>query len=193
MNEEELKDLWQTDRHAPTIDFARIEKLSIDWRKRLRRKVIADIWAQILATIAGVLLFIFYPGLLFFSLTVIALGIWYVRELRGLYQTESGESEHLPVRDLLNLKIRTFENYFRRTRFVMYVITPLMIASALYGLGFFTFSSIVSGEKTVFLLACFVGYEVIAFGFSEIYFKILYTPALNELKNLLMQLEIEEE
>lgn len=191
MNEEELKNLWKTEQIAPTIDFARVEKLSNDWQKRLRRKVIVDIWAQVSATVIGVLLFLFYPGLLFFSLTVIALGIWYVRELRGLYKTESGESGHLPVRDLLNLKIRTFENYFRRTRFVMYALTPLMIASALYGLGFFTFSSIVNGEKIVFLIACLAGYEVIAFGLTEIYFKMLYTPALNELKNLLEQLESE--
>ena len=193
MNEENLKNLWQAEGNAPTIDFARVEKLSKDWRKRLRRKVTIEIWVQISATIATIISVFFYPKLIFLSLIAIALCLWYVPELRGLYKTESGEPDHLPAKDFLILKVRIMKNFFRRTRIVTYGVVPLALPVAYYGLNILDNLSITTSGFIRSLIFTLIICQILIVIVTEIYFKILYKPALKELKNLLQQLDSEEE
>ena len=192
MNEEELKNLWQTDQSAPTIDFAGLQKLSDNWHAKLRRKVRIDIWAQSLATALTLVSVYFYPKMIFLGLYALVLCIWYVRELRGLYKPETGETNNFAVKHSLDTKIQTMKNYFRRTRIATYGSVLLILPAAFYGLNIFDDTSIATSDLIFPLIFTLIISEIIIVIVTEIYFKIIYTPALNELKNLLRQLDSDE-
>jgi RNA polymerase sigma factor (sigma-70 family) len=196
MNEEELKELWQADRTAPTIDFAAFQKLLMVWQNKLRRKARIDIWAQSIATGLYLIPVFFYPRLIFAYVLVVILAVWYVRELRRLSNLENSEADYAVVRYSLNAKIQTMKSYFRRTRFVMYVLTPLIFHVAGYGMGGYDKPPTEPADWTSLLIKSIIFsttlYEILTFIATEIYFKILYTPALNELKNLVRQLDAHE-
>ena len=192
MNEEELKNLWKADRTEPTIDFAALEKSLNVWRDKLRRKVKIEIVIQSAAAAISLIPVFFFPKMILASLFVLILGIWYIRELRGLYKVETAEN-YLNIKHSLNAKILTFKQFIRRTRFVMYAFTPLIIPALFYGLGIYNNPSITTKELTRSLVIFLIIYEILTFTATEIYFKVLYTSALNELKNLLRQLEPDEE
>jgi hypothetical protein len=190
MNEEELKKLWQTAKSAPTIDFDRVEKTSNDIQKRLRRTVKIEIWVQIAVTVAAIIPVFFYPKMIFVALVTIALCIWYVPELRKLYQSENIESARLSVKDSLRLKIQTMKNFFRRTRFVTYIFAPFAYPLTQFGLGNYensTKSVAVIVATTVITL---IITEIVIIFLTEKYFKIVYKPVLEEWENLLYELEI---
>ncbi len=195
MNEEELKDLWQTDRTAPAIDFAKLQSSLDGWQTKLRRKTRFDIWFQGVTSALTLIPVYFYPRLIFASLGVIAVGLWYIRELRELSEIEPPETAPLDVTKVLTAKISKMESFFRRTRFVLYVLAPLLMHAAFYGLGHYDRPPN-EPEWTSLLIKSVVFttvlYEFLAFITTEIYFKMLYTPALNELKNLLRQLNFDE-
>lgn len=191
MNEEELKNLWKADPTEPTIDFAAFQKSLDVWHDKLRRKVKIEIVIQGAVTAISLIPAFFLPKMIFASLFVLILGIWYVRELRGLYKEETPENQ-LDIKHSLNAKILTFKKFIRRTRFVMYVFTPLIIPALFYGLNIFNNLLITNIELIRSLFIFFIIYEILTFIATEIYFKILYKPALNELKNLLRQLESDE-
>lgn len=191
MNEDELKNLWKTDQTAPKIDFTALQKSLDIWHDKLRRKVKIEIVIQGAGTAVSLIPAFFLPKMIFACLFVLILGIWYVRELRGLYKEETAENQ-LDIKHSLNVKIRTLKQFIRRTRFVMYVFTPLIIPALFYGLSIFNNPSITTKELMRSLFIFFIIYEILTFIATEIYFKILYTSALNELKNLLRQLESDE-
>ena len=192
MNEQELKNLWQADQTAPTIDFAAIQKTSDEWHKKLRRKVRVDIWAQILVTAAILVSIIFYPKMIFLAIYGLFLCIWYVRELRGLYKSEIGEQNNVAVKHSLNTKLQTMKSYFRRTRIATYGSVPPILITAFYGLNFFDDPSVTFAQIVIGLIFILILCEISVVIVTEIYFVILYKPALNELKNLLRQLNSEE-
>lgn len=191
MNEEELKNLWQTDRQTPTIDFARMKNLSNDWQVRLRRKARVDAWMQSAAAIIFLLPVFYNPKMIFASVPVLLLGVWYVRELRRLYRMEIGETDEFAVKQFLEAKIETLKNYFRRTRIVIYTLTPLILISAYYAYGRLDQSS-ATFPGWISLVKTLITSETAVVVCLEIYFRILYAPALNELKNLLRQLDFKE-
>ncbi len=190
MNELELKKLWQTAQSAPTINFERVEKTSNDIQNRLRRKVKIEVWVQIAATAATIIPVFFFPKMIFVALFAIAMTVWYVPELRKLYQPESSEAVSLPVKDLLILKIQTMKNFFRRTRFVMYVFAPFTYPLMLFGLG--NFENSTKSISTIILanVITVIITEIAIILLTEWYFKVLYKPVLEEWENLLYELEI---
>ena len=205
MNEEELKKLWQSEQTAPTIDFAELQKSLNIWHDKLRRKVKIDIWVQ---TVTVVLYFVpvfFLPKFIFLALIGLILGIWYIPELRKIYKHENVEIGS--VKQSLNAKISTMQNYFRRTRIVMYAFSWIMMPAIFYVLydlnkflntneiwiAFNEFSKITFNEVWIILLIIsLILYEVLIVIVTEIYFKILYKHAFDQLKELLAQLESEE-
>lgn len=192
MNEEELKKIWQADQIAPTIDFAAIQKISDEWHDKLRRKVRVDIWTQILVTAATLVSIIFYSKIIFLALYALFLCIWYVRELRGLYKSEVGKPNNVAVKHSLNRKLQTMKSYFRRTRIATYGSVPPVMIAAYYGLNLFDDSSISTAQIVRGLIFISIISGILIVIITEIYFLILYKPALNELKNLLRQLDSEE-
>jgi len=196
MNEEELKKLWKADQTAPTIDFAAFQKSLIAWQNKLRRKAGIDIWVQSIAAGLFLIPVFFYPRLIFAFVLVVILTVWYVRELRRLSNLENSEADYAVVKYSLNAKIQTMKSYFRQTRFVMYALTPLIFHAAGYGMGWYDKPPTEPADWTSLVIKSIIFsttlYEILTFIATEIYFKILYTPALNELKNLLRQLDADE-
>jgi len=192
MNEEELKKLWKADQTAPTIDFAIFQKSLIAWQNKLRRKAGIDIWVQSIITVLVLVSVYFYPKMIFLGLYTVVLCIWYVRELRRLYKPEISEVNDFAVRHSLNAKIQTMKNYFRRTRVVTYLSVLLVLPAAYYGLNIFDNPSITTSDIIRSLIFTLILCEILIVIVTEIYFAILYTPALNELKKLLRQLDANE-
>lgn len=191
MNEEELKNLWQTDADAPTIDFARLQKSLNVWHAKLRRKVKIEIVIQGAATAISLIPVFFFPKMIFASSLVLIIGIWYIRELRGLYKEETDENR-LDIKRSLDAKILTMKRFFRRTRIAMYVFSPLILLAAYYGLNSYTNHSATVKNLLFTIIRTFFAYEILTFIATEIYFKILYAPALVELKKLRRQLDFDE-
>lgn len=192
MNEEELKKLWQKDQTAPQIDFARLQKLSADWHKKLRRKLRIDVWAQGITTVACLMPVFYYPKMIFASVLVFILGVWYVRELRGLYKIGKFEVDSISVSQSVKAQIETLKKFFWRTRIAVYVLMPLILIAAYYGLGTFDKPEVIFTHWLIRLTKILIVAEVPTVILCEIYFKILYKPALKELKNLLRQLDSNE-
>jgi len=196
MNEEELKELWQADQTAPTIDFAAFQKSLIAWQNKLRRRAGIDIWTQSILTGLFIIPVFFHPRLIFAFVLGVILTVWYVRELRQLSNLENSEADYAVVKHSLDAKIQTMKSYFRRTRFVMYVLTPLIFHVAVYGMGIYDKPPTEPADWTSLVIKSIIFsttlYEILTFIATEIYFKILYTPALNELKNLVRQLDSDQ-
>ncbi len=191
MNEEELKQIWRDGEAVPAIDLESLRNLTTVWRDKLRRKVRVDIWIQSITAALTLVPVFFYPRMIFASAMLVVLGIWYVRELRRLYQPGEPGADLIAVKGSLNAKILTMKNYFRRTRFVLYVLCPAILPAAFYGFGLFDKPSLTLVAWTVWFSKYLVIYEIGMIIATEIYFKITYAPALNELKTLLRQLDPE--
>lgn len=189
MNEEELKNLWQSEQTAPTVDFAELQKSLNIWHDKLRRKVKIEIWVQSAAVALTFIPVFFYPKFIFFALFILVLGIWYIPELRKLYK--SGDDEIGSVKQSLNAKILTMQNYFRRKR-MMYAFTPIGVPAIFYGLGNLNRFSNTTERWIISFVISLIVFEILVIIATEIHFKILYKPALNELKNLLRQLNSDE-
>jgi hypothetical protein len=193
MNEEELKQLWKTDQTAPTIDFTAFQKSLIALQSKLRRKAGIDIWAQSIFAGLSIIPVFFYPRLIFAFVLIVIITVWYVWELRRLSNLENSEADYAVVKYSLSSKIQTMKSYFRRTRFVMYVLTPLIFHAAVYGMGIYDKPPTAPADWTSLVIKSIIFsttlYEILTIIGTEIYFKILYTPALNELKDLLRQLD----
>ena len=192
MNEEELKKIWKADQTAPEIDFAGLQKLSDDWYRKLRRKARIDAWAQGITTVACLVPVFFYPRLIFAAVLGFILGVWYVRELNGLYKDGKFQVESIAVSQSIKAKIETLKRYFWRTRIAVYVFMPLTLIAAYYGIGTFDNPSVTFTNWLIWLAKNLIIAEVAAVICTEIYLKILYKPALKELNNLVRQLEFEE-
>ena len=192
MNEDELKKIWKADQTVPGIDFANLKNISNAWHGKLRRKARIDIWVQSITAALTLIPVFFYPRMIFAFVLVVVLGIWYVRELRMLYKREGTDADQIAVKDSLNAKILTMKNYFRRTRFVVYVLCPVIVPAAFYGLGFFDKPGVAFTDWAFWMIKILAAYEIGVIIGTEIYFRLTYTPTLNELKTLLRQLDSDE-
>ncbi len=192
MNEDELKQLWRADRSSPTIDFAGLQKLSDDWHNKLRRKARIYAWAQGITAVACLVPVFFYPKLIFAAVLVFILGVWYVRELRGLYNYGKFEIGSIAVRQTIKAKIKDLKSYFWRTRIAVYAFTPLTLIAAYYGIGTFDKPSVTFINWVIWLSKILIIAEIAVIICTEIYFKLLYKPALNDLKKMLRQLDTNE-
>jgi len=189
MNEEELKKIWKTDQTAPGVDFVGLQKLLNVWQDKLRRKIRIDIGAQI-ASLAVVLIIVwFYPKLFFMFWFGVILAVWYIREILRFYQQEKEHEDYGSVKQFLSGKILTMKSFIRRTRLVLYAIPFILIPAAHYALGYFNDASLTVRDWIIALTVPLVISEIISVILTEIYFKIFYSSAVNELKDLLRQLD----
>ncbi len=188
MNEEELKTLWQNPESTPEINFARLQKLSDDGYRKLRRKAKIDVWAQTITAVACLIPVYFYPRLIFAAVLALILGIWYARELRGLYKNGPIDIEKTSVSDSIKARIRYLKSFFWRARIAVYLFLPLTLAATYYGLGYFDNSAVSLERALIWLAIMIIIGEVLVVIFCEIYFLILYKPALRELNEISRQL-----
>ena len=189
MNEHELKQIWIEGEPVPVIDAEKLRSSLTKWSSKLHRKLRVDMWLQGVTAALTLVPVFFYPRLIFASLMAVALGIWYVCELRRLDMAGIYDAASDSVKKSLTAKMSAMRSYFYRTRIVLYVICPLILPAAFYGTGFFDTSSIPLTRWALWLLKNFAIYEVLVILGTELYFKITYSQSFLTLKTLVGQME----
>ncbi len=189
MNEDELKNLWQTDETTPRIDVELLQKNSDVWYGKLRRKARIDVWAQGITTAISFIPVLFFPRLIIASILALILGIWYVRELRGLYKNGGLDIQSKAVSESITEKINYLSRFFWRTRIALYIFMPLTLIATYFGLDFSFAPSIPFESRVIRLTAILFFAEVLVVILCEIYFIILYKPALKQLKKISKQMD----
>jgi CDP-diglyceride synthetase len=191
MNEEELKDIWNADQSGPAISYAVLQTSLQHWNDGTRRKVQIETWVQIATVVLNFIPAIFYPKWIVFALGVAALGIWYIPELRRFSKPEMGELSG-DVRQMLDLKILTMRRYFRHTRIALYAFAPMLVPAALYGIGYFDDNENSLTARVLWTVLLTLICEAAIVALNEIFFLVVYKPALKELENLSKQLKPDE-
>lgn len=191
MNEEELKSIWNADQSEPAISYARLQTSLQHWNDGTRRKVQIETWVQIATVVLNFVPAIFYPKWIIFSLGVAVLGIWYIPELRRFSKLETAELSD-DVQRTLDLKILTMRRYFRRTRIALYACSPLLVPAALYGIGYFDDQEASLTARVLWTVLLTLICEAAIVVLNEIFFFVVYKPALKELENLSQQLKLDQ-
>ncbi len=191
MNEEELKDIWNADQSGPAISYAGLRTSLQQWNDGTRRKVQIETWVQIATVVLNFIPAIFYPKWIVFALGVAALGIWYIPELRRFSKPETGELSG-DVRQMLDLKILTLRRYFRHTRIALYAFAPMLVPAAIYGIGYFDDQEASLTARVLWAVFLTLICETAIVVLNEIFFLVVYKPALKELESLSQQLRLDE-
>jgi hypothetical protein len=77
----------------------------------------------------------FYPRLIFAVVLVVILGVWYVRDLRRLYEGWVLNPESASIRESMKRKMEFLQRFLWRTRIVVYIAVPLTLLLTYYGVG----------------------------------------------------------
>lgn len=188
MNEDELKEIWNDGGASPAIDFPRLQNLSDNADKKLRRNAKYDVLTQGSVLVLTCTSIYFYPKLVIALILLLSLGVWYIRELRKLSLGAGLHISSSSVRERIKERIAQMNSYFWRTRIACTVFIPLISFATLYGMGMYdSWQKFIdrSGEFAKFIIIAEIGVIVI----NEIYFRILYTPALKQLENILSEFD----
>lgn len=189
MNEEDLKNIWQTDYSAPTIDFSALKNSFNDWHDKLRRKIRIDIAAQIVSVAIVLILVLFHQKLFFMFWFAVAVGIWYVRKILVFYRLEKHFAGDAKL--FLSEKLRMMKSFINQARLILYAAPLFLIPGAFYAFGYFN-GAATSRELLYSVLFTVAIGEITAIVLMEIYFKIFYGSAIAKLKDLLRQLNFDE-
>lgn len=192
MNEEELKEIWKTDRAAPTIDFSGLRKILSDWQDKLRRKIKIDVAMQFVSLGVVLLVVWFYPELFFFFWIGVIMAVWYIWEILRLYRQEKEHEDYDSVRQFLTRKILSIKGFIWRVRLIFYCFPLVTIPAAFYSFGHFNGASAVDRDLVVALGFTLAVGEIVSVVLTEIYLKIFYSAAINKLRDLLRELNSEE-
>ena len=187
MNEEELKEIWNKDKAAvaPAIDFEAVQKNMRGWEGKLRRKIKIDIISNVAAYVLLIPAAVYYPEILYLAPFMILIWVWYLWETLRIYRQETNSSESGSTKEYLETKKRFLENYVSRTRYIVYISTPVSALGGIYMSGF----SPKIWESPLLLAAILIFVEFLFVIVVEIYVRKVYMPSINELKELLSQLD----
>lgn len=202
MNEEALKEIWNTDKAAgaqataaiAARDFNRVEQDIRGWQQKLRRKIKLDVLFNVLAY---VLLFplvlltrlvFLLPVILYTSPLLLLVWIWYLWENIRIYRDKTNSAEAVSTRAYLAHKKNSIEGYIRRSRLIIYIATPFSLLAGMYASGNF---QVVFGSPAALALILLAA-EILLLLMVEIWVRKVHAPTLRELKDLLRQLDDEE-
>ena len=187
MNEEELKQIWNKDKAAvaPAIDFEAVQKNMRGWEGKLRRKIKIDIISNVAAYVLLIPAAVYYPEILYLAPFMILIWVWYLWETLRIYRQETNSSESGSTKEYLETKKRFLENYISRTRYIVYISTPVSALGGIYMSGF----SPKIWQSLLILAAILIFVEFLFVIVVEIYVRKVYMPSINELKELLSQLD----
>jgi hypothetical protein len=189
MNEDDLKALWQNDKHSVTINSAELKTLADRLQIKLRRNARIDVWVQAITTAACFIPVFFYPRLIFAAILAMILGIWYVRKIRVLYNDGHFlEPDRATVSESISAEIKNLKSFFWQTRIAVYIFVPLMLTATYYGIGAFDNPAVSFERRAVSLTKLIMIAEISSVICCEIYFWIAYKPAVKKLKGILRQM-----
>lgn len=187
MNEEELKQIWKKDKAAvaPAIDFEAVQKNMRGWEGKLRRKIKIDIITNAAVYVLLIPAAVYYPEILYLAPFMILVWVWYLWETLRIYRQETNSSESGSTKEYLETKKRFLENYISRTRYIIYISTPVSALGGIYLSGYFA----EIWQSPLLLAAVLIFVEFLFVTVIEIYIRKVYLPSINELKELLRQLD----
>ena len=187
MNEEELKQIWNLDKAAvaPAIDFEAVKKNMRGWEAKLRRKIKIDIFTNAAVYVLLIPAAVYYPEVLYLAPFMVLIWIWYLWETLRIYRQETNSSESGSTKEYLETKKRFLENYISRTRYIVYILTPISALGGIYMSGF----SPKIWQSLLLLAAILIFAEILLAIVVEIYVRKVYMPSVSELKELLSQLD----
>ncbi len=187
MNEEELKQIWNKDKVAvaPVINFEALQKNMSGWEGKLRRKIKIDIITNAAAYVLLIPAAIYYPEILYLAPFMILIWVWYLWETLRIYRQETGSTESVSTIEYLKTKKRFLENYISRTRYIVFISTPISALVGLYMSGYLP----KIWQTPLLLAAILISFELMLIIVVEIYVRKVYLPSIYELKELLNQLD----
>lgn len=189
MNEQELKEIWKSvdEEDLPIINFEEIQKEFVGWQSKLQRKIKIDIFLNVLFYIVLIPVFIAFPKLIYLFPVIALVWIWYLWELLRIYRQEKLSSGLEYTKLYLEKKKTYLVNYIFRTRLFLYISTPFMVIATLYVNGDLKLFRENPGYTFILLILL----EISIIIMTEIYVRMVYSPSIKNLKNLLKQLESE--
>lgn len=185
MNEDELKQLWNKDKtqKAPAINFSALEGNLRGWEAKLRRKIKIDIFFNAAVYVLLVPFVFIYPRVLHLAPLIVFIWVWYLWETLRIYRQDKEFT--LTTRQYLETKKRYLQNYITRTRWILYVLSPLCAFGGVYVVDLHR-QILQSPVSTAALLIFSFAFMILI---VEIYVRKVYQPSVNELKELLAQLD----
>lgn len=190
MSDNELKEIWNGGEHSAVINFPILQRLSDKADAELRRNARNDALTQASAGILSVASIYFYPRMYIAVILVIILGVWYVRELRRLASGAEVNFGGSTVRAAIAARMKEIRSYLWRTRIAVVISTPAILVAVYYGMGFLNSSQSITDQIGPIIKLIVIA-EIAVIVSTEIYFKILYTPALKQLQNVLDEFDLE--
>lgn len=189
MNENELKELWNSEKpnNLPKINFEQVQENISIWQSKLRRKIKFDVIASFAIVLTLIPLSFRVPNLVYFIPIVLLMMGWGYLQMWKIYKLENQSYDYKSTKEFLEKKSLLLQNYMRKSRIIGYTLNPLIIL-AIFSVQA-TFKELY--EHIVQLISILVFLEVFVIVFSEIYFRIMYIPTIKRSKELLEQLESE--
>lgn len=191
MNEQELKNLWQTEQSAPTIDFARLQKILDGWQAHLRRRVTIDIVSQI-GSVSVVLFMVWrYPKLFFVFIATVALAVWYIYSTLAFYRLEKEMATEKNVRNLLGKKLSELRRHILLSRIIFYAAPIVLVPVSYYVYDVKFNGALIIGTGAGAMISALILCEIVSIILTEVCLRIFYSAAVRELENLIDQLNSE--
>ncbi|MGI8544769.1 MAG: hypothetical protein ACR2MD_15010 [Aridibacter sp.] len=189
MNENELKDLWNSEdsKTLPKIDFEQIEKNINGWNDKLHRRLNIEFFLGIVCFVAFIPISYLLPEFMYYLPIIAMFSVWYYWELWRIYKEKNESNDLRSTKEFLKYKTSNLTNFINRTRIITYSMIPFLAFSTL----FFnlTFEEIKEGWIRVLILLIVL--DIFAVAFCEIYFRFMYFSSIKTAKELLKQLESE--
>ena len=187
MNEQELKEIWKSGEPSDlqNVDFEKIRKNIKTWQDKLRRKIKTDIFLNLLTYILLLPFFYFMPKLVYLTPVMAIIWAWYLWELLRIYKLETKSFGVENTKLHLEKKKNYLKNYIFRTRLILYVSTPFIILLSLW----IFISSKAVVENPAVIAVGIILVEILVAVICEIYVRLVYSPSVKKLEDLLLQLE----
>lgn len=190
MNENELKELWKSEesKSLPIINFEKVQKNIASWQNKLHQKIKFDVIISGAFYLILIPLCFVLPKLAYFMPIILLIALWGYWKMWGIYQLETKTDDYKTIKEFLTKKNGMLSNYIRRTRQIVYLTMPLFVIATI--LVQVTFNEFLEMWVRVIFLVIFL--EIFAIIFSEVYFRIMYIPAIRKSQELIEQLESEK-
>lgn len=187
MNEEELKAIWKKNENLSmgNIDFEEIKQKSLASQHKLRKRIKREVIANVIVYIFMLPIFYFNPKILLLIPVFIAVWIWYLWELKRIYRIEDDVNNFANLKEILQSKKHYLNEYFRRTRFIMWFCSPPLLVCSYY---IFDFGDDILQNLSSFLITLIIT-ELVVIIVVELYFWLIYRPYLDGIEDLLQQLD----